>query len=62
MVRRQLEIGDEWDQKVFFNDEKRAQQDLAWLSHHNGGIREFKLVAAAAPTTLSEELNDEIPF
>lgn len=74
VLRKTLDIGeDEWDQKVFFENEAKALQDLAWLRDHNGGMREYMLVADVTPkrkpniimlngNEFVDPLDDELPW
>lgn len=45
----------DWECGLEFDDEKRAQQELAWLSNRSF-LKEFSMVR------IRDSLNDEIPF
>ena len=74
VLRKTLAIEDDhWDQKVFFVDEARALQDLAWMKDHNRGMREYMLVADVTPkrepniimvngNEFIDPLDDELPY
>lgn len=59
-TRKQLEMGDGWNQSSFFYNEKRAIQEVDWLNGNNQ-MREHMLVAVT-PIDNKANLDDEIPF
>lgn len=73
ITRKQLAIEDDdmWDQKCFFDNEAKAHQDYLWMKDHNGGMREYMLVADTTPRKKSvilngmefvDPLDDELPW
>lgn len=58
-TRAQLEMNDDWDQAIAFDDEKKAKQELAWMSGH-GNMREYMLIGKLVPSY--DDLDDDIPF
>lgn len=67
VTRKELfgQDSDKYDTKLFFCDEARAKQDLAWLIDHNGRTREYLLVAETTTTpksVIDDALDDVIPW
>ena len=53
--RAQLELDDNWDQKVGFDNVKQAEAEFTWLKAHSN-FREFKLIKVEDKPLLADDI------